>query len=273
MGTIWRVSCMCIVLLVAANCLPANPTARADATTYYVNNQAGSNCSDSNDGMSQAVPWCDFSLVNSHMFGPGDSILLARGATWDQQMTLNGSGSASAWITVDAYGSGPAPKIIRNGNPADRGVRMNNPSYWTVSNLEVGAAGAGILVYYDSLSHQGLRFSHIDVHDIHGIYFGNTADSRQDSIFDSAGIEFTANVTMTVAQHVVQDIELAYIEGTHNQDSIAFDWDNAHGLHVPYDTYPPYAAQNVTLRNLFLHDDDGGGVDAGRVCPDSLRLS
>jgi len=188
-------------------------------------------------------------------------------------MTLNGLGSPTAWITVDAYGSGSAPKIIRDGNAADRGVRMNNPSYWAVSNLEVGDAGTGILVYYDSVNHQGVHFSHIYVHDIHGISFGNTVDSRQDSIFDSAGIEFTASVTVTAAQYVVQNVALSYIEGTHNQDSIAFDWDNGQGLHVPDGTRPIYAAQDVTLQNLALHDDDAGGAESGYACPEGFRLS
>lgn len=69
--------------------------ALASGSVYYINNQTGSNCDNTSAGVSESAPWCDFTRVNGMTFGPGDRILLARGATWNQQMTINGSGSAA----------------------------------------------------------------------------------------------------------------------------------------------------------------------------------
>src|SRR5690242_2370654 len=68
--------------------------ATASAATYYVNNQSGSNCNDSGSGTSSSQPWCTFTPVNNKgTYAAGDQILLARGATWNQQMTVTGSGN------------------------------------------------------------------------------------------------------------------------------------------------------------------------------------
>lgn len=239
--------------------------AEAAGTTYYVNNKAGSGCSNAHAGTAQAAPWCDFTNVNGMTFGGGDRILLARGATWNQQMTINGSGTSSNWAEIGAYGTGDRPKIIRNGIASDRGIRMNNPSYWKVSDLEIGYTGAGILVWFDTLYNEGLRFSNLYVHHNYG-YVKDM--SNADKIFFSAGIVVTGNFA-AVAEHeyAVRDIIMDNIEGTRNQDSINFDWQNgnssgAGGVHQ--------VVRDVILKNLYLHDDDGGGVSTS--CSDSLRL-
>src|SRR5437764_383263 len=219
-----------VIVSVVSTAVLLHSTARAEAgTAYYINNQAGSNCSESGPGTSPATPWCDFTPVNSRTFGPGDRILLARRATWDQQMTLNGSGAPTDYASVDAYGSGPLPRIIRDGNESDRAIRMNDPSYWRVSNLEIGSAGTGILVYFNTLNHTGLQFINIYVHDIRGIHQGDTASGQADRIWNSAGIEITGLVTATSAQYALSDVTLSNIEGTHNMDTISLDWFNGLG--------------------------------------------
>ena len=89
------------------------PTAAVRAQSlgqsFYVNNSVSS-CSDTGAG-SLSVPWCTFANVNGRVFQPGDHLLLARGATWTQPMDLHGSGTASGYITVDAYGQGSRPVI------------------------------------------------------------------------------------------------------------------------------------------------------------------
>lgn len=263
-----------IVTLLTVTCLALASTsvARADNTTFYVNNLSGSNCSDAGAGTSQSAPWCDFTPVNSRTFGPGDHILLARGASWNQQMTLNGSGSAGNPAVLDAYGSGSNPSIIRNGSAADRGIRMNNPSYWNVSNLEIGHAGTGILVYYTTTGHAGLNFSGLYLHHIYGIHEDGT-NSNGDYIFDSSGLEFTGPVTINAANPtVVQNITIGNVEGTHNQDSIAFDWDNGGSLQSSDGTPGVNGALNVTLQSINLHDDDAAG-DTNPTCPENLRLT
>ncbi|GCE21871.1 hypothetical protein [Dictyobacter kobayashii] len=265
LGFLLGSACVITILLLSLN--PATfPVAYANSTTYYVNNQSGSNCNDAGAGTTQSAPWCDFTPINSHTFGPGDQILLARGASWNQQMTINGSGAAGSYATIDAYGSGAQPKIIRNGNEADRAIRMNDPSYWSVNNLEIGSAGTGILVYYDTLAHQGLQFSNIYVHDIRGIHQGNTTSGQNDRIWNSAGIEITGNVSFTSTQYALQNVTLSNIEGTHNQDSISFDWFN--GLTSSDGGDGHNLVQNVTMSSLYLHDDNGPAAG----CDEGMRL-
>ncbi len=262
-----------IGLLLAGRWLFPSLPAHVATTTYYVNNQSGSNCSDTGAGTSQSAPWCDFTPVNSTTFGPGYQILLARGATWDQEMDIKGSGSASASATIDAYGTGVNPKIIRNGNASDLGIRMTDPSYWNVNDLEIGDAGTGILVYYDSLSHQELNFNNISVHDIYGIHQGGQGNGTcgSNKIWNSAGIDITGSVTFTSSQYALQNVSMNHITGTHNQDSVSFDWCNGHSLSASDGSDGSNLVQNVTLNHLNFSDDNADN-DASVGCDEGLRL-
>jgi hypothetical protein len=68
-------------------------------TTYYLN-RAGSGTGDGSIG----DPWKDFSEITGLV--SGDSVLLNRGDTWTDQLTISYTG-----ITFDAYGSGALPII------------------------------------------------------------------------------------------------------------------------------------------------------------------
>ncbi|WP_263382471.1 right-handed parallel beta-helix repeat-containing protein [Granulicella arctica] len=76
------------------------------ATTYYVDSMAGL---DSNPGTSQGAPWQTIAKVNGVSLNPGDSVLLATGSVWHEQLTVTRSGSTSAPITFGAYGSKQQP--------------------------------------------------------------------------------------------------------------------------------------------------------------------
>ncbi|MGA9586783.1 MAG: hypothetical protein WBQ95_15720, partial [Terracidiphilus sp.] len=130
--------------------------AHADGTAYYINNQSGSNCSDSGPH-SVAQPWCSFAPANRiRTFLPGDEILLARGGAWDQELSLAGSGTASEPITLAAYGTGATPKILRNQAVTDICVLLTDASFWKVSDLEVGRASVGILLHDTQLFNNGI---------------------------------------------------------------------------------------------------------------------
>jgi parallel beta-helix repeat protein len=79
----------------------------ANATNYYVSNSGN----DSNDGLTTATAWQTLSKVNSSTFIAGDSILLKRGDSWNERLTLKSSGNAGNPIVVSAYGSGAKPLI------------------------------------------------------------------------------------------------------------------------------------------------------------------
>lgn len=257
-----------LIVCLCASAQTSN-TKHSTGTTYYIDNRPGMGGDNSNSGISEKSPWFDFTPVNSHAFKPGDRILLARGASWNQQMTINDSGTKDHWCEIGAYGSGDRPKIIRSGDGTERGIRLNNPSYWKISGIEVGNAGVGIMVYYDTRGHEGLSFENIFVHDCFGIFILDMPDgpakqqAEKDRIFLSAGIIITAAPPSgSTPEYVLRDIRFDNIEGTHNGDSIAVDPYNGGG-------YPASAFQNVTMNHLYLHDDDGpnpGGI------PDALRF-
>lgn len=244
-------------------------------TTYYVDNRAGSGCNDAGAGTSPSAPWCGFSRPNGRIFVAGDALLLARGATWNEQLTLNGQGSPAEYVSVGAYGSGDRPRIFRNGSASERAIRMNNPSYWRVSDIEVGFAGAGILVYFDSILHEGLEFNNILAHDIRGIYQGNRFSggnincTTTDKIWNSAGIIFTGAVTMSPTQYAVRKITISNVEGTANQSSISFDWCNgsSSGI-VGAERLEDVTVQDVVMKNLYLYNDDGPAAG----CDEGMRL-
>lgn len=249
----------------------------ATNSTFYVNNQPGSNCSDSGPA-SIAQPWCTFAPINAHgAFGPGDRILLAKGATWNEQMNLSGSGTASNGISVSAYGSGDNPKISRNGSVDDRGIKLVNGDHWSFSHLEVSNAASGILAFYDTTGHNGLSFTDIYVHDINGvIYFkdnntgGQLASAIADNIRNSSGIQVTGkHTTFTASDYFIRDVRMNYVSGDHNLNTIGIDMLGP-GEQVTANVGGSGGAganmvQDVVIDHLSSHDDDW-------QCDEALRL-
>lgn len=257
----------------------------AAGTTYYVNNQAGSNCSDAGPH-SFARPWCTFAPLNRiKSFKPGDMILLARGASWNEQLNLAGHGTSADPISLDSYGVGPVPKILRNQATRDICVLLTDGSFWNISNLEVGRASVGILLHYTQLSNQGIDIRNVYAHDNKGIWAGYSTDhpkyekvkdpfAERFNINVSSGILFNlaSDLTFSSSQYVLKDVTLSQIHGSSNVDSVAFDAEtntieNQDGHN---------AFQNVVLNGLFLSNDNGHVAaqyqNAGLGCSDSLRL-
>lgn len=147
-------------------------------TTYYVDNTSGD---DINDGMSQATPWQTLDKVNKTDFQPGDTILLKRGETWNEQLAPISSGTKDSPIRISSYGdeNAPRPKIAPAGgvNGLTGGaVLLHNLEYIEVSDLEVTNQGdtnadrSGIRIWGDNgetLDH--IYVSNCYVHDVNGV--------------------------------------------------------------------------------------------------------
>ena len=127
----------------------------ARATDYYINSNAGS---DSNPGTSSSSPWVTFANVNSHTFVPGDTINLATGSTWNQELDLYGGGSATGGVvTVQPYGpnsngnysTGPTAKISRNSTLGDKCIYLHNPNYWSILGIEMCNADRALYILSD----------------------------------------------------------------------------------------------------------------------------
>ncbi len=254
-------------------------------TTYYVNNRAGSNCSD--DGPhTRTRPWCTFTPVNSiKTLSAGDKILLARGSTWNQELSLAGSGTPAEPIVLGAYGTGASPRILRNQATSDICIALTDPSHWNISNLEVGRASVGILLHYTQLSNNGIAISDIYAHDNKGIWSGYSREfpvsrKARDPFASSLNINLSSGILFNLepslafssSQYVLKGVSVSNVRGERNLDSVSFDaetdtTDNQDGHN---------AFQDVTLNGLFFSGDDGHAAaayqSAGLGCSDSLRL-
>jgi len=98
-----------IALLAALTGLGAQALpVQAAPITYYVDCSAGS---DTATGRSTSAAWRSISKANSASLVAGDKLLLKRGCAWPGPLNAKWSGTASAPITIGAYGSGALPRI------------------------------------------------------------------------------------------------------------------------------------------------------------------
>ncbi len=156
-------------LLVISSLMITPVMADASSATYYVDPSGN----DSNNGISASTPWKTLDKVNSTTFQPGDTILFKAGGTWTGTLHPLGSGSSSAQITIDMYGTGNKPIIAGNG--ATNAVLLDGQEYWTINNLEVTntasdrAVRNGIMVYAKAagITHR-IHVTNCDIHDVTG---------------------------------------------------------------------------------------------------------
>ena len=138
----------------------ATPAAASTGTTYYVSSTHGD---DGNAGTDKGHPWKTLDKVNAIAtdLKPGDSVLLERGSTFqDQYLHIKDtSGTADAPITIADYGEASAAKPViaahgvkgsqwyqnyraHVGNHQNKGtvsstILLKDVSYITVKNLEI----------------------------------------------------------------------------------------------------------------------------------------
>jgi hypothetical protein len=281
----WAASAFAVLTAVATGSIVTAASAQAVGTTYYVNNASGSGCTDSGPA-TIASPWCTFTPANAHTFGAGDQLLLARGDSWNQQLTLHGAGTAANHAAVSSYGSGAVPKILRDGVASEMAIDAENPSYFDYSNLELGDAGIGLRVYLTTLGHAGLNFTNISVHDNTGWAFSaaNAQCLSTNRMFVPAGIGITGDVpAFSSSDYALDGVNFTNIVGTRNVDSVSLEMCNgiastANGLSWQYngtvlttDGKDDYTLiRNVVMRNLNFSGDNGPGSGS---CPDALRIN
>lgn len=227
-----RAACLAAVpMLIAAVGVATAAVAAPSAAlsgTYYVDNAAGSHCTDAGSGTSASNPWCDFANLNEQTFGPGAQILLKRGDTFAGELgKLYGSGTATAPIVLGAYGSGARPHIIGAGRPADRAVWIQDASHWTVRDLELSNVGAGLVFWYSTNGHAGLTVTNVYTHDVQGVFAGSPQQTDLPGMYHSAGILITGNVPVTTSDSAVSGVTLASLEGYNNNDDVDISGFNA----------------------------------------------
>jgi hypothetical protein len=100
---------------------------------HYVDSAAGN---DTADGTTPATAWKSLTQVNATTFKPGDHLCFKTGSTFTGQLHPLGSGTATASIVIDQYGTGAKPRFNAGAGVLDT-VLLLNQSYWEINNLEV----------------------------------------------------------------------------------------------------------------------------------------
>jgi hypothetical protein len=118
------------------------------ALTYYLDPVAGS---DENAGTDPSLAWKTLAKAGSHVYLPGESLLLKAGSRSVGSLTIRGGGTATAPVTIGRYGSGPAPAI--DGNGAKTVLFIRNTDHCIVEDLEITNRGS------DQKAHTGIHFS------------------------------------------------------------------------------------------------------------------
>jgi len=226
--------------------LVVNQDVTALTGTYYIDNSGGSGCSDSNNGTTTSTPWCDFNNLDGQTFGPGAQILLKSGDTFTQELgKLYGGGSSGEYVTISSYGTGALPIISGSSSTSARDIWVQDGDYWNVENLQVEDAGMGIVFWYDSLGHQNINFSNIDLQNIDGYYADyETPPSDLPGLYDSAGIYISGNpVEPTSTQWAIKNIALTNVTAA----STVTDAVDISGFGGFIDDWPSNTVQNVTI--------------------------
>ncbi|RPJ29055.1 MAG: hypothetical protein EHM35_13455, partial [Planctomycetaceae bacterium] len=141
--------------------------AEAAGTQYYVDSVGGS---DSNGGTSEGSPWKSLSKVTSRSYAAGDTINFKAGSSFSGGLLFKSSGTASAPITLQPYGSGARPVFSASGagstairldanyvvakgfllKDAENGVRVSDAFHHnTIENNEIANVGLGLLLHGD----------------------------------------------------------------------------------------------------------------------------
>ncbi|MBI2571374.1 MAG: right-handed parallel beta-helix repeat-containing protein [Candidatus Schekmanbacteria bacterium] len=133
---------------------------------------------DSNDGRSAERPWKTLARACRETFGPGATIYLKRGDTWNEPLIPKGSGDfeQERWITIQPYGpaDGPKPTIDRTaaaGADSDFAVKLVDVEAWRLVDLAVRNSRTGI-VYVASdekTRKRGLQIVRCDLRNIRGL--------------------------------------------------------------------------------------------------------
>lgn len=257
------------------------------AATYYVSSSSGN---DANPG-TQTQPFQTIAKVNGLSLAAGDSVLLKRGDTWNEQLIASSSGTAGSPISFDAYGTGAAPVLTpliglagatwihNSGNiytttltTAIASPQINNVQFGSLwgrkRNANPGCTSAGVIlgprdfcVVYPTLyvySQSGTSPS---------AYYGAiTAVVGQPS---GLAVISVVNANWLVFQHIkVQNFDYMGVAVTGNSDHLVFANMESDGM-VPYGTTPHGFYVDVSsgygTSIQFLNDDAFLNYDGFRV--------
>lgn len=229
--------------------------AAASAATYYVDSAGGN---DSNTGTGTSAAWKTLDKVNAVTFQPGDQILLKRGGSWTGTLWPKGSGTSSAPIVIDQYGTGNAPLINGNGNEA--AVYLYNQQYWEIKNLEItnsnGSSSRRNGIYIVNQDAGTLNHIHLIGNNVHDVFGNNVKDGN-----GSSGIK-----VRTIAGSVKSNYQDILIDGNTvgpRVDRTGIDINSDYWCRTGSGctgTNNWYPSTNVMISNNYVTDVGGDGI-------------
>lgn len=137
-----------ICCLLATFTLPNGPSAAA--ATYHVSASTGNDDSSGTapEPKGNSGPWKTLAKA-SRAYEPGDTILLKRGDTWNEELRPLGEGTPKKPILISGYGEGPRPVIDRLDDKQDRsGIVLADQGGFKIVGLEFNRCMTGIYADY-----------------------------------------------------------------------------------------------------------------------------
>jgi hypothetical protein len=139
----WVSSSSTFTVSTATSTSPSTGTPSSTGRQFYIDNVAGS---DSNSGTASSAAWKSLTKVNGAAFQAGDVVNFKRGSIWSGTLKVRNSGTATARITYQAYGSGTAPQIKNPGVSYGHAIDVTG-SYNVVRDfLVTDAHEAGVMI-------------------------------------------------------------------------------------------------------------------------------
>lgn len=196
-------------------------------------------CSAASNGTgTQSSPWNSLLSVDATTFNAGDQILFNRGTTCNGVLAPLGSGTSSAPIVIDAYGTGSQPII--DGGMYNAAVALTDQQGWEIRNLEiVGGNYYGIYIIgtAQGAAYTWFRLTNLNVHGAH--YVSKTTD-------DSAEVQITIGNSGETFNDIVLD-GLTVHDSTVNN-----------GIYIdaggPFNPTAPLLGNNVTVQNSTVYN-------------------
>ena len=213
------------------------------AMTYYID------CSQASNGSgTQASPWNTINSVNAQTLNPGDSVLFARGTTCNGMLNPTGSGSSSAVITLDAYGTGALP-IIDGGTSNQYALYLNDEQYYQINNLALQGGNTWTVSVNGNIAGNTLHHIHMANLDVSGVHAVGTTPCCSGLVY----------VSPSVCNGFFDDV---LIDGV-----VAHDTTGMEGIHVngagwcdPTTGVKQQVGGTVTVQNSTGHDVYGDGI-------------